>query len=77
MGDSHMGLQARLMSQALGKLTSTISARTPVLFLSTSCAIKSAYVWFAGTTTGGKALKFYASVRMTLDVSARLKKAIR
>lgn len=67
MGDAHMGLQARLMSQALRKLTAAISkSRTTVMFTN-QLRIKIG-VLFGNpeTTTGGNALKFYASVRMEI-----------
>lgn len=67
MGDAHMGLQARLMSQALRKLTAAISkSKTTVIFTN---QIRSKIGVFFGnpeTTTGGNALKFYASVRMDI-----------
>ena len=67
MGDAHMGLQARLMSQALRKLTATISkSRTCMVFIN---QIRQKIGTFFGnpeTTTGGNALKFYASVRMDI-----------
>src|SRR5205085_1645866 len=67
MGDSHMGLQARLMSQALRKLTGSISkSRCMVIFIN-KIRIKIG-VMFGNleTTTGGNALKFYASVRLDI-----------
>lgn len=65
MGDSHMGLQARLMSQALRKLTAAISRSNCVVIFINQLREKLG-VMFGNpeTTTGGKALKFYASVRM-------------
>jgi recombination protein RecA len=67
MGDSHMGLQARLMSQALRKLTSSISS-TNTCFIFINQLREKIGVMFGSpeTTTGGKALKFYASVRMDI-----------
>ncbi|MGD9233168.1 MAG: recombinase RecA, partial [Desulfobacterales bacterium] len=67
MGDSHMGLQARLMSQALRKLTGTISkTRTSVIFIN-QIRMKIGVVFGnPETTTGGNALKFYASVRLDI-----------
>jgi recombination protein RecA len=67
MGDSHMGLQARLMSQALRKLTSTIST-TNTCFIFINQLRDKIGVFFGSpeTTTGGKALKFYASVRIDI-----------
>jgi recombination protein RecA len=65
MGDSHMGLQARLMSQALRKLTGTISKSGSCLVFINQIRMKIG-VMFGNpeTTTGGKALKFYSSVRL-------------
>ena len=65
MGDSHMGLQARLMSQALRKLTGTISKSGTCLIFINQIRMKIG-VMFGNpeTTTGGKALKFYSSVRL-------------
>ncbi len=65
MGDSHMGLQARLMSQALRKLTATISKSGCCLIFINQIRMKIG-VMFGNpeTTTGGKALKFYASIRL-------------
>ncbi len=65
MGDSHMGLQARLMSQALRKLTGTISKSGTCLVFINQIRMKIG-VMFGNpeTTTGGKALKFYSSVRL-------------
>jgi recombination protein RecA len=67
MGDSHMGLQARLMSQALRKLTSSIST-TNTCFIFINQLRDKIGVMFGSpeTTTGGKALKFYASVRIDI-----------
>ena len=68
MGDSHMGLQARLMSQAMRKLTSAIS-QTKTLCLFTNQIRDKIGVMFGNpeTTPGGKALKFYASVRLNVQ----------
>ncbi|MCX5787047.1 MAG: recombinase RecA [Elusimicrobia bacterium] len=67
MGDSHMGLQARLMSQALRKLTSTISrTRTTVIFINQIRHKIGVMFGSPETTTGGLALKFYASLRMDI-----------
>jgi len=65
MGDSHMGLQARLMSQALRKLTGTLSKSKTILVFINQIRMKIG-VMFGNpeTTTGGNALKFYASVRL-------------
>ena len=67
MGDSHMGLQARLMSQALRKLTGTISkSKTTVIFINQIRMQIGVMFGNPETTTGGRALKFYASVRMDI-----------
>ncbi|MBN2108237.1 MAG: recombinase RecA [Deltaproteobacteria bacterium] len=67
MGDSHMGLQARLMSQALRKLTSAISrSKTSVIFINQIRMKLGVMFGNPETTTGGNALKFYASVRMDI-----------
>ena len=68
MGDSHMGLQARLMSQAMRKLTSTIAA-TKTLLIFTNQVREKIGVMFENpeTTPGGKALKFYASCRLQVQ----------
>lgn len=67
MGDSHMGLQARLMSQALRKLTSTVARSNTLIIFINQIRMKIG-VMFGNpeTTTGGNALKFYASVRMDI-----------
>ena len=65
MGDSHVGLQARLMSQALRKLTGAISASgTTAIFINQLREKIGVFFGTPETTTGGKALKFYASVRL-------------
>lgn len=65
MGDSHMGLQARLMSQALRKLTSGISKSNCIVIFINQLRDKIGVMFGSPeTTTGGKALKFYASIRM-------------
>lgn len=67
MGDAHMGLQARLMSQALRKLTSSISkSRTTVIFINQIRMKIGVMFGNPETTTGGQALKFYSSVRMDI-----------
>ncbi len=74
MGDSHVGLQARLMSQALRKLTAIISkSRTCVVF--TNQIREKIGVMFGSpeTTTGGRALKFYASIRLDIRRIATIK----
>ena len=64
MGDSHMGLQARMMSQALRKLTATVSrANTCMIFINQLREKIGVMFGNPETTTGGRALKFYASVR--------------
>ncbi|MBM4264124.1 MAG: recombinase RecA [Deltaproteobacteria bacterium] len=74
MGDAHMGLQARLMSQALRKLTGTISRSNTVVIFINQIRMKIG-VMFGNpeTTTGGNALKFYASVRMDIRRTGALK----
>jgi len=74
MGDSHMGLQARLMSQALRKLTGTIGkTRTTVIFIN-QIRMKIGVVFGnPETTTGGNALKFYASVRLDIRRTGAIK----
>ena len=65
MGDQHMGLQARLMSQALRKLTGTVSkSNTTVIFINQIRMKIGVMFGNPETTTGGNALKFYASVRL-------------
>ena len=65
MGDSHMGLQARLMSQALRKITGALSqSKTTAIFINQLRDKIGVFFGTPETTTGGKALKFYASVRM-------------
>src|SRR5688572_1511058 len=67
MGESHMGLQARLMSQALRKLTGAISrSRTSVVFINQLREKIGVMFGNPETTTGGKALKFYASLRLDI-----------
>src|SRR5437660_7595534 len=67
MGDSHVGLQARLMSQALRKLTGSISrSRCTVIFINQIRMKIGVMYGNPETTTGGQALKFYASVRMEI-----------
>lgn len=74
MGDSHMGLQARLMSQALRKLTGSISRSNCTVIFINQLRMKIG-VMFGNpeTTTGGNALKFYASVRMDIRRTGALK----
>lgn len=67
MGDSHMGLQARLMSQALRKLTAAISKSKSCIIFINQIRMKIGVMFGSPeTTTGGRALKFYASVRIDL-----------
>ena len=75
MGDSHMGLQARLMSQALRKLTGTIQKTNTMLIFINQIRMKIG-VMFGNpeTTTGGNALKFYASVRLDIRRIGAIKK---
>ncbi len=74
MGDSHMGLQARLMSQALRKLTSVV-ARSQTCFIFTNQLRMKIGIMFGNpeTTSGGRALKYYASVRIDLRRIGSLK----
>ncbi|RJP80467.1 MAG: recombinase RecA [Desulfobacteraceae bacterium] len=74
MGDSHMGLQARLMSQALRKLTGTIGKTMTSLIFINQIRMKIGVVFGnPETTTGGNALKFYASVRLDVRRSNAIK----
>ena len=74
MGDAHMGLQARLMSQALRKLTATISkSMTTVIFINQIRQKIGIMFGNPETTTGGNALKFYASVRLDIRRIASIK----
>ncbi|MFY9589164.1 recombinase RecA [Rickettsia endosymbiont of Halotydeus destructor] len=67
MGDSHMGLQARLMSQALRKLTASISRTNCIVIFINQIRMKIGVMFGSPeTTTGGNALKFYASVRLDI-----------
>lgn len=76
MGDSHMGLQARLMSQALRKLTGVISkSKCAVIFINQLRDKVGVMFGSPETTTGGKALKFYASVRMDVRKIETLKQS--
>lgn len=76
MGDSHMGLQARLMSQALRKLTGVISkSKCTVIFINQLRDKVGVMFGSPETTTGGKALKFYASVRMDVRKIETLKQS--
>ena len=72
MGDSHMGLQARLMSQALRKLTGTVSkSRTCLIFINQIREKIGVMFGNPETTTGGKALKFYSSMRIDISPNRR------
>ena len=74
MGDSHMGLQARLMSQALRKLTGTISKTMTTIIFINQIRMKIGVVFGnPETTTGGNALKFYSSVRLDIRRSTAIK----
>ncbi|MBD3251395.1 recombinase RecA [Candidatus Uhrbacteria bacterium] len=76
MGDSHMGLQARLMSQALRKLTAIVSkTKTVVVFINQTRQKIGVVYGNPETTTGGVALKFYASLRVEVRRSAQIKQA--
>lgn len=78
MGDSHMGLQARLMSQALRKLTGSISkSRTTVIFINQLREKIGVMFGSPETTPGGRALKFYSSVRLDVRRIAYLKEGDR
>ncbi len=75
MGDSHMGLQARLMSQALRKITAiTSKTGTTVIFLNQIRMKIGIMFGNPETTTGGNALKFYSSVRMDIRTKEKIKK---
>lgn len=76
MGDSHMGLQARLMSQALRKLTSAISrSKTAVVFINQIRMKIGVMFGNPETTTGGNALKFYSTIRMDIRKIGLIKDA--
>jgi recombination protein RecA len=67
MGDSHVGLQARLMSQALRKLTSSVSKTNTILFFINQIRMKIGVMFGSPeTTSGGNALKFYSSIRLDI-----------
>ncbi len=75
MGDSHMGLQARLMSQALRKLTSNIKRTNTLVIFINQIRMKIGVMFGSPeTTTGGNALKFYASVRLDIRRTGSIKK---
>jgi len=74
MGDAHMGLQARLMSQALRKLTAIVSrSKTIFIFLNQIREKIGIFVGNPETTTGGRALKFYSSLRLEIKRTMSLK----
>ena len=76
MGDSHMGLQARLMSQALRKLAAIVNkSNTTVIFINQIRMKIGVMFGNPETTTGGKALKFYSSVRIEIRRRAQIKQA--
>lgn len=76
MGDAHMGLQARLMSQALRKLTAIVSkTKTTVIFLNQLRMKIGVMFGSPETTTGGQALKFYASIRMDIRSVGKIEDA--
>ncbi len=76
MGDSHVGLQARLMSQALRKLTASVSRSNCMMFFTNQIRMKIGVMFGSPeTTTGGQALKFYASVRLDVRRIGAIKEA--
>ena len=76
MGDTHVGLQARLMSQALRKLTGTVSkSKTAVVFINQIRHKIGVMFGSPETTTGGNALKFYSSVRLDIRRIGQIKEA--
>jgi recombination protein RecA len=76
MGDSHVGLQARLMSQALRKLTGTVARSQCLIFFTNQIRMKIGVMFGSPeTTTGGNALKFYASVRLDVRRIGAIKDA--
>ncbi|EYF00975.1 recombinase RecA [Chondromyces apiculatus] len=77
MGDSHVGLQARLMSQALRKLTGTVARSQCLLIFINQIRMKIGVMFGSPeTTTGGNALKFYASVRLDIRRVGQIKEAV-
>jgi recombination protein RecA len=77
MGDSHVGLQARLMSQALRKLTSTVARSNCLLVFINQIRMKIGVMFGSPeTTTGGNALKFYASVRLDIRRIGAIKETV-
>mgnify|MGYP005620641833 CR=1 FL=1 len=76
MGDSHVGLQARLMSQALRKLTANIKRSNTLVIFINQIRMKIGVMFGSPeTTTGGNALKFYSSVRLDIRRIGAIKKA--
>ncbi len=76
MGDSHVGLQARLMSQALRKVTGSVSRSNCMIFFTNQIRMKIGVMFGSPeTTTGGNALKFYASVRLDVRRIGAIKEA--
>jgi len=76
MGDSHVGLQARLMSQALRKVTGSVSRSNTMMFFTNQIRMKIGVMFGSPeTTTGGNALKFYASVRLDVRRVGAIKEA--
>ena len=76
MGDSHMGLQARLMSQALRKITGIVNkTQTSCIFINQVREKIGVMFGNPETTTGGRALKFYSSVRLDIRRIGSIKKA--
>ena len=74
MGDSHMGLQARLMSQALRKLTGSVAKTNCIVIFINQIRMKIGVMFGSPeTTTGGNALKFYSSVRIDIRKSTAIK----
>jgi recombination protein RecA len=74
MGDAHMGLQARLMSQALRKLTAIVSrSKTTFVFINQIREKIGMFVGNPETTTGGRALKFYSSLRLEVKRTMSIK----
>jgi recombination protein RecA len=77
MGDSHVGLQARLMSQALRKLTGTVSRSKTLLVFTNQIRMKIGVMFGSPeTTTGGNALKFYASMRLDVRRIGAIKESV-
>ncbi|HWP68987.1 MAG TPA: hypothetical protein VN437_06745, partial [Rectinemataceae bacterium] len=74
MGEAQMGLQARLMSQALRKINVTMSPKTTIIFINQLRMKIGVMFGNPETTTGGQALKFYSSVRLEVRRAAQIKK---